>query len=368
MRFVILGFGKFGKLALERILAGIPDSTAIVVDAMDPGPSPRTGPRVEFMRRDAIEFLAQDPRLSEDDVVVPMVPFNVAAKYVIAVNPGAQEIPLPPGIEADLPNPVLLSTAFPKFGRTSSGQELTTETQRHREEMKINHRDSETQRHREEMKTPLRALREKILSDLQGSPVAVLKNTSPYLRKEALRREVVSTLEDVLSAPASSLEPVAVLPHRSPGLPMCLEPAIPAGGPHADRPKPTRSSVADAGRPVQVDGSALCCSRADFLCPDDCPEGDLCSVTGMPRERPLFEIIEGLRVPGFATLVQRSHQILPGVGGYSVGELRSLALQRAAGRYLIATSCKCHGIVTAVRIEERRISQDGPDTRLLAER
>ncbi len=32
----------------------------------------------------------------------------------------------------------------------------------------------------------LRALREKILSDLQGSPVAVLKNTSPYLRKGVL--------------------------------------------------------------------------------------------------------------------------------------------------------------------------------------
>ncbi len=63
-----------------------------------------------------------------------------------------------------------LSTAFPIFGRTSFGQELTTETQRHREEMK----------------TPLGSLREKILSDLQGSPVAVLKNTSPYLRKEAL--------------------------------------------------------------------------------------------------------------------------------------------------------------------------------------
>ncbi len=65
-----------------------------------------------------------------------------------------------------------LSTAFPKFGRTFSGQELTTETQRHREEMK----------------TPLRALREKIVSDLQGSPVAVLKNTSPYLRNGELSR------------------------------------------------------------------------------------------------------------------------------------------------------------------------------------
>ncbi len=48
---------------------------------------------------------------------------------------------------------------------------------------------SKPERHREEMKTrlrSLRALREKILSDLQGSPVAVLKNTSPYLRKETL--------------------------------------------------------------------------------------------------------------------------------------------------------------------------------------
>ncbi len=36
------------------------------------------------------------------------------------------------------------------------------------------------------MKNPLRSSREKILSDLQGSPVAVLKNTSPYLRNGLL--------------------------------------------------------------------------------------------------------------------------------------------------------------------------------------
>ncbi len=78
-----------------------------------------------------------------------------------------------------------LSTAFPKFGRTSSGQELTTETQRHREEIN----------------DPLRSLREKIFSDLQGSPVAVLKNRSPYLpnglpRQPRLPEELDRVLSD----------------------------------------------------------------------------------------------------------------------------------------------------------------------------
>ncbi len=99
--------------------------------------------------------------------------------------------------------------------------------------------------------------------------------------------------------------------------------------------------------PFILDDSNLCCSRADFVCPDDCPEGDLCTVTGEPRE-PLFALIEQIRSPEFTVLVQRSFQILPGVGGYTLGDVRRLQRRIERGKYLVATSCKCHGIVTAI--------------------
>ncbi len=60
----------------------------------------------------------------------------------------------------------------------------------------------------------LRALREKILSDLQGSPVAVLKNTSPYLRKEALRLSFFCSREDLSCKPVPPADQAAAFSWR----------------------------------------------------------------------------------------------------------------------------------------------------------
>jgi hypothetical protein len=98
---------------------------------------------------------------------------------------------------------------------------------------------------------------------------------------------------------------------------------------------------------ILLDASNTVCSRADFMCPDDCPEGELCTVTGKPRE-PLFEALGRLHIPGFRVLVQKSSQILPGVGGYRLGDLQGLARHVDKGRFIIATACKCHGILTAI--------------------
>lgn len=99
--------------------------------------------------------------------------------------------------------------------------------------------------------------------------------------------------------------------------------------------------------PLLLDSGDLCCSRANFMCPDDCPEGDLCTVTGEPRE-PLYEMLEQIAAPGFTVLVQRSFQLLPGVGGYTLGDLRRLHQRVGAGKYLVVTSCKCHAVITAI--------------------
>jgi hypothetical protein len=71
-------------------------------------------------------------------------------------------------------------------------------------------------------------------------------------------------------------------------------------------------------------------------------------VTGERRDQPLYRTIAETRLPGFTTVVQRSYQILPGMGGYPMGDLWTLAERLQRGQYIVATSCKCHGILTAL--------------------
>ncbi|MEW6352505.1 MAG: hypothetical protein AB1646_25950 [Thermodesulfobacteriota bacterium] len=397
MRFVILGYGKFGRLALERILEAIPDSAAIVVDSVlhpfdlqpeptsspaldeaveqitrartcekpsipvmglhaDPPRSTRSvpaadgisatqgwpaqvSPRVEFVRADAVEFLARDPALHDHDMVVPMVPFNVAARFLVAVNPGAAEIPLPPGIERGLPNPVLLKRETPSecedpSRSASPSADAQTDVPRR-------------QRDRRPSAEPTRLAREphanrteemRSLGDASG--VTVPEGRSVHDADTPASTLPLATEETGLTTDEKVLT-TDEMASVSPPL---------MGGERGRVRSAATFNIGSTSRPVPVDACTLCCSRADFLCPDDCPEGDLCSVTGMPRDLPLSETLEAVRVPGYVTLVQRSGQILPGIGGYPLGELRALGLHCAAGRYLVATSCKCHGIVTAIRI------------------
>jgi hypothetical protein len=103
--------------------------------------------------------------------------------------------------------------------------------------------------------------------------------------------------------------------------------------------------------PFRVNPSTLVCSKADFICPDDCPEGETCTVTGAPRE-PLFQELSLINAPGCKIIVLRSRQILPGIGGYSARDLYEIGAELQEGPNLLATSCKCHGVVTALRKRE----------------
>jgi hypothetical protein len=107
--------------------------------------------------------------------------------------------------------------------------------------------------------------------------------------------------------------------------------------------------------PVAVQGreGELYLSRARHLCPDDCPEPLACPVTGEPRETPLYEELAALEAPGFKTAVIPSLQLAPGVGGFPPGRLLALAQDLAGlrGKALVATACRCHGVVHAL---ERR--------------
>jgi len=201
--FVIAGLGKFGRLALERLQHSFPHSRIMVLEQDGEKSACKFSPLVSIIEGDAASLLQDAPLFHAEDLIIPMVPFNLAASYVLAKHANTREIAIPEEMLDLLPNPMV------------------------------------------------------------------------------------------------------------------------------------------------VNESNIVCSRADFVCPDDCPEAELCTVTGKPRE-PLYGALRRLELPGYDILVLKSSQILPGVGGYRLGDLHRLAHLVDKGRFLIATSCKCHGILTAI--------------------
>jgi hypothetical protein len=104
--------------------------------------------------------------------------------------------------------------------------------------------------------------------------------------------------------------------------------------------------------PYLAPSGSLCASFATFICPDTCNEpDDICTHTKGPRPGNLFDELARIQAPNFDVLVIRSWQLAPGVGGYtgaSVGKVRERIEQSEEGRYLIATSCRCHGVIDAL--------------------
>jgi hypothetical protein len=104
------------------------------------------------------------------------------------------------------------------------------------------------------------------------------------------------------------------------------------------------------GLPLVLRGrhGELYLSRATHRCPDDCPEPDsACPVSGEIRERPLYEDLDALKVPGFEMLVLSCCPLAPGVGGYHPGQLLALESRLAScqEKVMVATACRCHGVV-----------------------
>jgi hypothetical protein len=92
-------------------------------------------------------------------------------------------------------------------------------------------------------------------------------------------------------------------------------------------------------------------SRALHLCPDDCSEPQVCPVTGESREILLYEELAALNIPGYQIAVIASRQLAPGVGGFPPERLLAWARDLAdlEGKILVATACRCHGVVQGLR-------------------
>jgi len=103
--------------------------------------------------------------------------------------------------------------------------------------------------------------------------------------------------------------------------------------------------------PIRVADGTVYVSYATFLCPDACSEPEeCCTHTGEPRPGNLFDDLSKISVVGFQVSVLRSWQLAPGVGGYSMAQLRQLErdVLRRPGGHIVATSCRCHGVLNAL--------------------
>ena len=108
--------------------------------------------------------------------------------------------------------------------------------------------------------------------------------------------------------------------------------------------------------PIRGRNGTFYASFAEFICPEDCPEPEgICTVTGEDRPFALFELLQAIKPEGMASVVIRSEQLAPGVGGYRSRRLRrSLAEIEAVGKpTLISTACRCHGVMNALTIIKR---------------
>lgn len=105
--------------------------------------------------------------------------------------------------------------------------------------------------------------------------------------------------------------------------------------------------------PIRGPEGQLFVSYADFVCPNNCKEPfDRCTFTGKPRKGLLYKRLEEISFDGFTSVVVRSRQLAPGVGGYRPRALEE-SLQRVRGlngRILYGTACLCHGVVHAVKL------------------
>ena len=111
------------------------------------------------------------------------------------------------------------------------------------------------------------------------------------------------------------------------------------------------SADARVPNPIRSQAGTLYASFATFICPDYCKEPDrTCTKTGKTRQGNLFQVFGGIELPQFDTLVLRSWQLAPGVGGYPARALREMlsTISQKPGKYIIGTSCRCHGVLDAL--------------------
>jgi hypothetical protein len=117
--------------------------------------------------------------------------------------------------------------------------------------------------------------------------------------------------------------------------------------------KPLPAAIGNSlPNPMEGVNGDIYVSHADFRCPDDCVEPrNLCTFTQKPRKPNMFDLLTEITYPHFQSLVIRTRQLGPGIGGYRPVMLFKLLqqVQQANCNLLVSTACRCHGVVTALQ-------------------
>jgi hypothetical protein len=106
--------------------------------------------------------------------------------------------------------------------------------------------------------------------------------------------------------------------------------------------------VAALPNPINAETGQLYISIADFICPESCPEPDqICTYTHKPRAMILHEFLKSIQFKGLKSVVIRSHQLLPGVGGYKPRALYDALkeIETAQMPVILSTACSCHAVI-----------------------
>ncbi|MGM0787682.1 MAG: potassium transporter, partial [Thermodesulfobacteriota bacterium] len=105
----IIGCGRFGKIALDRLSEQKGEKIFMVVDP-DPDSLPEPSAGVKFIKEDGVFFLKN--HLEEKNApewIIPAVPVHLAARWCITTDHGDLSVrtcPPPGELKHQVPNPV----------------------------------------------------------------------------------------------------------------------------------------------------------------------------------------------------------------------------------------------------------------------
>jgi hypothetical protein len=109
MKYVIAGYGRFGRLALARLKEAFPETQALIIENNRDKLTGEFPSGTTAIESDAVAFLLNSDLPGPDDVIVPMVPFHLAAAYMTARLPNTNETELPNEIAHAVPNPIRIN-------------------------------------------------------------------------------------------------------------------------------------------------------------------------------------------------------------------------------------------------------------------
>jgi ribonucleotide monophosphatase NagD (HAD superfamily) len=114
--------------------------------------------------------------------------------------------------------------------------------------------------------------------------------------------------------------------------------------------------VAALPNPIKAGTGQLLISIANFTCPENCPEPEeICTYTGKPRPMVLHEFLKSLQRKDIKPVVIRSHQLAPGVGGYTPRALFAALneIETAQMPVALSTACSCHGVMDTFQLSAK---------------